>query len=207
MTKEQYDDIIVEYEQAINLVEAMLKNLVTALSKTVVIDSLETRVKTFESIEEKCNRKGYDFGDVREVRRHVRDIAGARITCQFKDQIMDVVDALRKTPGIAVDPDKTKDYLSEPKENGYQSYHLATYVQIYDPDKGIRSVPVEIQVRSKSQDLWASAEHIIHYKRMTADDDSMKQRFAHIAELLKQIDEEFIELRDFGSKSQEDTAP
>lgn len=200
MTKEEYDDMIVEYEQAINLVEAMLKNLVTALSARVVIDSLETRVKTLSSIEEKCSRKGYNFGSVKEIRSRVRDIAGARITCLFKDQIMDVVESLNQLPGIAVDPDKNKDYLTEPKENGYQSYHLATFVQIYSPGKGIRSVPVEIQVRSKSQDLWASAEHIIHYKRMTADDEAMKQRFAHIADLLRQIDDEFIELRDYKSQ-------
>lgn len=190
MNKQTYSELIVDYSQAKNIVEAYLKNL---QELNPAIDSVETRIKTLESIEGKCKEKNI-AEDETSIREHIRDIAGARVTCQFRDEILKVVEAIRDTPGIAVE--KEKDYLTNPKDNGYSSYHLCCSVQVRIPGKGTKSVPVEIQVRSMAQNLWASAEHFVSYKTALRDDPETKASFARIAKLLEEIDEELIKLRD-----------
>lgn len=193
MTKEDYNTIVNDYKAALRVVEANLNNLMEFYP---MIDAIETRIKTLESIEEKCQRRGIDPDSIREIREKMRDISGARVTCQFRDDIPRVVEAIKNMPGIAVDTEK--DYINNPKSNGYSSYHLCTFVQIYIPGKGTKSIPVEIQVRTMAQNLWASAEHIIRYKSvLTTEVPEVSERFASIAKYLAQIDKELIELRDY----------
>lgn len=193
MTKEDYNTIVNDYKAALRVVEANLNNLMEFYP---MIDAIETRIKTLESIEEKCQRRDIDPDNIREIREKMRDISGARVTCQFRDDIPRVVEAIKNMPGIAVDTEK--DYINNPKSNGYSSYHLCTFVQIYIPGKGTKSIPVEIQVRTMAQNLWASAEHIIRYKSvLTTEVPEVSERFASIAKYLAQIDKELIELRDY----------
>ena len=195
ITREEFQEIADEYSCALRIVEANLNTLQQTIPG---IDSVETRIKTYESTLEKCSRKNITQ-DAAEIKHVIKDIAGARITCQFRDDIFKIVEILHGLPGIAVNNEK--DYLSNPKPNGYSSYHICTFVQAYIPGKGTRSIPVEIQVRTMAQNLWASAEHVIRYKSAQIEEKpEVTEKFAKIAELLRQIDEQLIELRNYSEQ-------
>ena len=58
---------------------------------------------------------------------------------------------------------KVKDYIREPKENGYQSLHVIVEVPVF-LSTGAHAVAVEVQIRTIAMDFWASLEHKIYYK-------------------------------------------
>ena len=146
---------------------------------------------------EKCKRRGYDT-TIESIKANVLDVAGIRIITPFQDDIADVVEILHHVPGFNVEYEK--DYVTTPKANGYRSYHMRIRVETYDPiTGGTKLVPIEIQVRDKAMDLWATVEHIVKYKN---DDPSpeVDERFKHIADILIKFDEMAIKLRDFSSE-------
>lgn len=195
MTKADYDELVADREPALGIVEANLK----ILNRIYEISEIKTRIKTLDSIEEKCTRKGINFDSTEEVRSRIRDVAGARVVCIFKDDIPKIVNAIKQMPGIAVDTEK--DYVSNPKENGYASYHIGAFVQVSIPGKGIKSIPVEIQIRTKSMDSWSATEHFLKYKSVLMTETSeVSERFARLSKLLAKVDEEFMDLRDYVTK-------
>ncbi len=193
MTKEIYKQVSSEYKKALRLVEAYLENLNEMCEE---IDSVETRIKTHESLEEKCTRKGVNSDDIKEVKNNIRDIAGARINVQFKDNVPRIVELIRNNiQGIAIMEEK--DYFNNPKKNGYSSYHLIVSVQFNLLGKGTILVPIEIQVRTMAQNIWATAEHVIRYKSMNTENDPIiDEGFMKIAQYLNEIDAELMRLRD-----------
>lgn len=67
------------------------------------------------------------------------------------DIIYNFVDTLRAS-GFNIILNKTKDYISNPKESGYMSYHVTVVAS--------NGFPVEIQLRNFLQHLYAEAEHM-----------------------------------------------
>ena len=57
-----------------------------------------------------------------------------------------------------------KDYIANPKPNGYRSLHLCLSVPVFLLD-GCIEVPVEVQIRTVAMDFWASLEHQLRYKK------------------------------------------
>ena len=104
---------------------------------------------------------------------------------------------LHHIPGINIDEEK--DYVSKPKPNGYSSYHIQVRVEIYSPlTNSSKLIPIEIQLRDKAMDMWATVEHIVRYKN-TDPSPEATERFKRIADILVQFDEMAMELRDFNS--------
>ncbi len=124
------------------------------------IEHLSSRLKTADSIVEKMLRKGVD-PDFAAIRENITDIAGVRVTCSF------VQDAYRLFDLLAAQDDITirlvKDYIAEPKPNGYKSLHAIVEVPVF-LSTGRMTVPVEVQFRTIAMDFWASLEHKIYYK-------------------------------------------
>ncbi|MDF2573218.1 MAG: pyrophosphokinae [Agromyces sp.] len=124
------------------------------------IEHISSRLKSLDSVIAKMQRKGIEptFDSIRET---ITDIAGVRVTVSF------VTDAYRLAELLTAQPDirvlKTKDYISEPKENGYQSLHLIVEVPVF-LSTGAHPVAVEVQIRTIAMDFWASLEHKIYYK-------------------------------------------
>lgn len=125
------------------------------------ISSIKTRIKTFESITEKVERKNLPF-DVDSVEKYVNDVAGIRVICTFPEDVYLLADALLKQDDIMLI--RRKDYIAEPKENGYRSLHLIVAVPIYLAHEK-RLMKVEIQLRTLAMDFWASLEHQLRYKK------------------------------------------
>ena len=98
-----------------------------------------------------------------------------------------VVSLLKKQTDIVVI--KECDYISNPKPNGYRSYHIVFGVPVYHTD-GMEYYPVEIQLRTMSMDLWASMEHRICYKGSQKLEEKAAQEFKEYAEYLKNMEEE-----------------
>lgn len=121
---------------------------------------IESRVKSPRSIVEKCRRKGIPITS-KSVTDNVLDIAGIRVICCYIDDIYNVADMLLSQNDITLI--KKKDYIKDPKENGYRSLHLVIRIPIFLSDR-IEYVPAEIQIRTVAMDFWASLEHQLRYK-------------------------------------------
>ena len=125
------------------------------------ISSIKTRIKSFDSITEKLERKELSF-DVDSVEKYINDVAGIRVICTFPEDVYLLADALLKQDDIMLI--RRKDYIAEPKENGYRSLHLIVAVPIYLANEK-RLMKVEIQLRTLAMDFWASLEHQLRYKK------------------------------------------
>ena len=196
----QFEEYAVDCEAALRVTMARIHNVKEVMKRSNKRDpfnSVTYRIKTFASVVEKCERRGYDL-TIESIKANVLDVAGIRIITPFQDDIADVIEILHHIPGFNVE--YKKDYVTTPKANGYRSYHMRIRVETYDPiTGGTKLVPIEIQVRDKAMDLWATVEHIVKYKN---DDPSpeVDERFKHIADILVQFDEMAIKLRDFSSE-------
>jgi putative GTP pyrophosphokinase len=124
------------------------------------IEHLKSRLKSPESIFKKVHRKGYDFS-LPVIKEKIRDIAGIRITCSFISDIYELSKMIANQKDIRVVD--YKDYIKEPKPNGYQSLHLILEIPIFMSDREEMTY-VEVQIRTIAMDFWASLEHKIYYK-------------------------------------------
>jgi len=124
------------------------------------IEHVKSRVKTPESILKKVYRKGYPLS-LPSIKENIKDIAGVRITCSFISDIYEISRMLQQQKDIKVID--CKDYIKNPKPNGYQSLHMLFEIPIFMSDRE-ESICVEVQIRTIAMDFWASLEHKIYYK-------------------------------------------
>ncbi|CRK80892.1 RelA/SpoT domain-containing protein [Neobacillus massiliamazoniensis] len=124
------------------------------------IEHVKSRLKTPESIIQKVYRKGYDF-NLHSIKENVRDIAGIRITCSFQSDIYELSRMIANQKDVTVVD--YKDYIKNPKPNGYQSLHFIVQIPIFMSDREELTY-VEVQIRTIAMDFWASLEHKIFYK-------------------------------------------
>lgn len=176
-----------------------MKKQLDILPERNPIAYIESRLKTFDSVCRKCYRRGYVAEDepltIDIIKKRVDDIAGIRVTTTFKDDILRVRDEILHQPGIMLISEKN--YIDNPKENGYSSLHLNIQVDIYSSAEGIsKGVPIEIQIRDRAQDLWATLEHIVAYKNKNKSPRA-GELFKKIADTLDSFDMLAIELRDY----------
>ena len=124
------------------------------------IEHVSSRLKSPESILSKAARKGCEL-TLDGIRSELHDIAGIRVTCSFISdsyKIFDMIAAQRDVTVLQV-----RDYIAEPKANGYKSLHMIIEVPVFMSDH-VEQVKVEIQIRTIAMDFWASLEHKIYYK-------------------------------------------
>lgn len=124
------------------------------------IEHVASRLKTPESVLDKIQRKKCE-PRFEVIREKITDIAGVRVTCSFTSDVYLVSEALTRQDDITVL--LVKDYVREPKPNGYRSLHLIVEVPVF-LSTGSVAVPVEVQLRTVAMDFWASLEHKIYYK-------------------------------------------
>lgn len=125
------------------------------------IESIKTRTKSLESIANKLKTKNLSF-NLESVEKNINDVAGIRIICAFTEDIYMLADCLLKQDDITLI--EKKDYIKNPKKNGYRSLHLIVSVPIFLKDEK-KDMKVEVQLRTIAMDFWASLEHKIRYKK------------------------------------------
>lgn len=144
------------------------------------IEHVKSRIKSPESILKKIQRKGYELS-----LPSIRDIAAIRITCSFISDIYEISRMLQNQKDITVI--ECKDYITNPKSNGYQSLHLILQIPIFMSDREDQ-INVEIQIRTIAMDFWASLEHKIYYKYNKEVPQSIKDELLEAAMTATQLD-------------------
>lgn len=125
------------------------------------IESIKSRIKSYDSILRKMKRKGISF-DLESIQKEIFDIAGIRVICSFEKDIYLLADYLLAQDDITLI--ERKDYIKNPKPSGYRSLHLIVEVPIF-LSTGKKMMKVEVQLRTIAMDFWASLEHKLRYKK------------------------------------------
>lgn len=154
------------------------------------IETIKSRLKSPESIIEKLHRKNIPL-NISMVEEQISDIAGVRVICAFPEDIYQISDCLLKQDDIRLL--KMKDYIKEPKPNGYRSLHLIVETPIYLHDRK-RLMKVEVQLRTIAMDFWASLEHRIYYKK-GQDDAELRKELKECAQISAALDFRMQEIR------------
>lgn len=155
------------------------------------ISSVQSRLKEGISIYEKLRRKGLPV-TIESMEENISDIAGIRVICPFIEDVYDLERALMEQDDISLIC--RKDYIENPKPNGYRSLHLIISVPIF-LSHAKRSVKVEVQIRSVAMDCWASLEHQLRYKKNFVSNEHSEAELKYCAELSAELDRRMEKLR------------
>lgn len=156
------------------------------------IEHIKSRIKSPESIVRKLKRKGYE-ASLENMVEHVNDIAGIRIICSFTSNIYEIADMLRKQSDIKVL--SIKDYIKNPKESGYKSYHMIVTVPIF-LSNSVVDTKVEIQIRTIAMDFWASLEHKMNYKFDKNAPEEISAELYECAQMVSLLDERMLAINE-----------
>lgn len=185
---EEMSTLMVYYRCAIMEVETKLKVLNEEFSlkhDRNPINSIKSRLKSFSSIREKLQREGI-MATPDQIEKNLNDIAGVRVICSFLDDVYDIAEALLKQDDIRII--RVKDYIKNPKPNGYRSLHLIIEIPIFLQHEK-HMVKVEIQLRTIAQDFWASLEHQMRYKKNFEFTEDMGKELLECATMSASLDE------------------
>lgn len=156
------------------------------------IEHVKSRIKSPESIVKKLRRDGYE-STLENMVRYVNDIAGIRIICSFTSDIYRIADMIAKQSDLKII--SLKDYIKNPKESGYKSYHMILAVPIFLSNQVV-DTKVELQIRTVAQDFWASLEHKIYYKFEGNAPDHISQELRNCAKIVSELDEKMLSLNE-----------
>ncbi|WP_286217477.1 GTP pyrophosphokinase [Paraoerskovia sediminicola] len=156
------------------------------------IEHLGSRLKSLDSIVAKARRKSIELTP-ESLRREMFDIAGVRITCGFVSDIDRVRDMLLGQADLTLIEER--DYIRDPKPNGYKSLHLIVEVPVYLSDR-VEQVVVEVQLRTIAMDFWASLEHKIYYKFDREVPDHILTDLKLAADVASQLDRSMESIHD-----------
>ena len=140
---------------------------------------------------EKLARLDVPFS-VDNVNEHLHDVAGIRVICSYVDDIYRLAHALAKQDDITVL--NFKDYIKNPKPNGYRSYHMIVSVPVFFSDQ-TPEMKVEVQIRTIAMDFWASLEHQLKYKKQVPDQKEIVDQLTKCATQIAEVDATMYELR------------
>ncbi|MCE5292163.1 MAG: GTP pyrophosphokinase family protein [Nocardiaceae bacterium] len=154
------------------------------------IEHVTSRIKKPESIVAKATRRGCS-SSLASIREHITDIAGVRITCSFIDDTYRVLEAITRQDDVRVL--SVKDYVANPKPNGYKSLHAIIEIPVF-LSTGPVAVPVELQIRTIAMDFWASLEHKIYYKFQGEVPSHLVKELSAAAEIASELDRRMEQL-------------
>ena len=187
--------MMVYYQCALYELETKLKVLNTEVSATHnrnPIQSIKSRIKKPLSILEKMHRKGLPV-TVENIEKNLSDIAGLRVICAHPDEIYELAIMLSTQDDIKVI--EMKDYIKNPKPNGYRSLHLILEIPIFLSNQK-RFVRAEVQFRTIAMDFWASLEHQMKYKKEISDPEQIAAELKDCAEQIAALDDRMQRIRD-----------
>lgn len=162
------------------------------------IESISTRLKSPESIFAKMKRKNLRR-DIKAIETEIFDVAGIRVICSFEDDIYMLRDCLLSQDDITLI--KEKDYIKNPKSNGYRSLHLIVEVPIFLKNEK-RQMKVEIQLRTIAMDSWASLEHRLRYKKNLSEETQKEiaDKLMQCADISAELDAIMLSIKKTVSK-------
>lgn len=156
------------------------------------IEHIKTRIKTPESIVKKLKRNGYEIS-IDNMIKHINDIAGVRLICSFTSDIYRLAEMIGNQSDLKVL--SIKDYIKNPKESGYKSFHMLVTVPVFLSDSVVET-KVEIQIRTIAMDFWASLEHKIYYKFEGNAPEYISQDLKECADMVSTLDDRMLTLNE-----------
>ncbi len=190
-----WNSVMLLYRAAIRELDTKIQILNEEFKQTHQYNPIEyvkSRVKSPESIVKKLDRYGYD-DNIENMVTYCNDIAGMRIVCSFTSDIYHIADMIGRQNDITVI--SIKDYLRNPKESGYKSYHMLVTIPIFLSDKVV-DTKVEIQIRTIAMDFWASLEHKIYYKFEGNAPDYISRDLRECSGIVSMLDAKMLSLNE-----------
>ena len=204
-TKREYEELYIKYTLALRKLESELHNLFDAYNfinntdDNNIVKYTKSRIKTFDSANKKLLKKGLNTSP-ENIEKVLCDMVGFRIVCPFENDVYKIVDLIKSCDSFVIE--KEKDYIVEPKESGYSSYHVDVAIPIKFKGENI-FVYGEIQVRTMAMDLWATLDHIIRYKTSPDVQKKLSPEFLARANDMKRFDQRMQILREEVSEMME----
>jgi len=191
-----------EWNRALLLYDSVLREINTKLEilnnefkqahQYNPIEHITSRIKSPESIARKIRKKGLEL-TVENIVKYVNDVAGVRIICSFTSDIYRIASSISNQDDVTVL--RVKDYIANPKPNGYMSYHMIVSIPIFLTNDVI-DTKVEIQIRTIAMDFWASLEHKIYYKFEGNAPDYISRDLRECAKMVSELDEKMLQLNE-----------
>ena len=188
-----YKNLIAYYRCAMMEISTKFNVLDEALSLQYdrnPIESIKTRIKSIESIIDKLSRKGLPM-TLESIEQNIHDVAGIRVICSFPSDIYMLADCLLNQDDVILV--EKKDYIKNPKSNGYRSLHLIVGIPIFLHNQK-KIMNVEIQLRTISMDWWASLEHKIKYKKKIENPEEFDEQLYTCAQVGANLDNQMEKL-------------
>ena len=154
------------------------------------IETIKTRVKSFDGILKKVKRKQIPFS-LESIEENINDIAGVRVVCSFPEDIYLLAECLLQQDDIRLI--EKKDYIKNPKPSGYRSLHLIVEVPIFLENEK-RPMKVEVQLRTIAMDFWASLEHKLYYKFEGTAPSYIYDELKECAQMVSELDDRMLAL-------------
>jgi putative GTP pyrophosphokinase len=184
---EEFHRLMMKYRCAIKEVQTKLEVLNEDFSvrhKRNPIEGISSRVKTPTSIVEKLHRNQLEIS-TKSIFENLHDVAGIRVICSFIDDIYYISEVLLVQDDIRLI--RRKDYIKNPKPNGYRSLHLIVEIPIFLSDRK-EYMQVEVQIRTIAMNFWASLEHKVRYKKDIPNVNDVENRLKWCAEESAKLD-------------------
>ena len=190
----QFHELEMMYTCAIKEVKTKFEVLSTELNcqyKRNPISYITTRLKSRDSIFNKLARRNLPL-TVESIEQNLNDMAGIRVVCSYIDDIYKLAESFLAQDDITLL--ERKDYIENPKPNGYRSLHLIVSVPVFF-SKEKRDMKVEVQIRTIAMDFWASLEHQMKYKKAIPDQDKIIAELKRCADVISNTDKDMLTLR------------
>ncbi len=198
----KFNEGVTSWETVIFLYNSALKEVGTKVDilndefrhvhKYNPIEYIKSRIKSPESIVKKLKRHGYE-STIENMVNHINDIAGIRVVCSFTSDIDRLAEMIGRQNDLTVV--SIKDYIKNPKDSGYKSYHMLVTVPIFLTE-GVVDTKVEIQIRTIAMDFWASLEHKIYYKFEGNAPEYISRDLQECAGIVSMLDAKMLSLNE-----------
>lgn len=193
--QQEFKKLMSIYEKAMDKTKDELEDIKSSLNKVYkynVINNIECRIKTPDSIINKMKRKNYDL-NYKALISNINDVAGIRIVCPFKTDIPKIKEVIEK--GSSINVLEVKDYMNAPKKSGYSGLHIIGQIPV-DIGGTSANVKMEIQVRTMAMNFWATTEHKIKYKAQNKLSKIDSKKMIFYAKIINEIDNKISKINE-----------
>lgn len=189
-----FASLMMQYRCAIREIETKLNVLNDEFSvqhERNPFEAIKSRVKEPLSILQKLKRRGYECS-IESIEKNLNDVAGIRVICSFVEDIYYLADVLTSQDDLQVL--EVKDYIENPKPNGYRSLHLIIQIPIFLSNEK-KNMRVEVQFRTIAMDFWASLDHKLKYKKNVSNPEVIANELKKCADVISGVDQRMQEIR------------
>ena len=182
-----------KYQYALKMLETEIEILLNEFvnnHRYNPVEHIKSRLKSEDSIKNKLKDKNLEYNE-KNVFSSVPDVVGLRIVVSFINDVYDIVNMIQNSHNIIIK--QKQDYITNPKESGYTSYHLNVLVPIY-LENHVEYVEAEIQIRTVAMDFWASIDHKIRYKFPEEIPPDVSKALENYAKDIKELDQKMYQL-------------